>query len=213
MKNSAEKKMKVAPEALLSRPDLRRIAELIEPESRVLDLGCGNGDFLNYLKKSKNIRPLGVELDADMVAECVKRGIPVIHGDLNSNLNYLQDASFDCVLLTRVLQELAHPESVLREVTRIGKRGLVGCINFGHIRNRMQLAFAGRMPRNVALPHEWYNTPNIHLGTIQDFRDLCARSNIEIIRSFPVGRDRSFLAAGLPNLFAYACIFEIRNKK
>ena len=213
MKNSAEKKMKVAPEALLSRPDLRRIAELIEPESRVLDLGCGNGDFLNYLKKSKNIRPLGVELDADMVAECVKRGIPVIHGDLNSNLNYLQDASFDCVLLTRVLQELAHPESVLREVTRIGKRGLVGFINFGHIRNRMQLAFAGRMPRNVALPHEWYNTPNIHLGTIQDFRDLCARSNIEIIRSFPVGRDRSFLAAGLPNLFAYACIFEIRNKK
>lgn len=213
MKNSAEKKMKVAPEALLSRPDLRRIAELIEPESRVLDLGCGNGDFLNYLKKSKNIRPLGVELDADMVAECVKRGIPVIHGDLNSNLNYLQDASFDCVLLTRVLQELAHPESVLREVTRIGKRGLVGFINFGHIRNRMQLAFAGRMPRNVALPHEWYNTPNIHLGTIQDFRDLCTRSNIEIIRSFPVGRDRSFLAAGLPNLFAYACIFEIRNKK
>jgi len=213
MKNSAEKKMKVAPEALLSRPDLRRIAELIEPGSRVLDLGCGNGDFLNYLKKSKNIRPLGVELDADMVAECVKRGIPVIHGDLNSNLNYLQDASFDCVLLTRVLQELAHPESVLREVTRIGKRGLVGFINFGHIRNRMQLAFAGRMPRNVALPHEWYNTPNIHLGTIQDFRDLCARSNIEIIRSFPVGRDRSFLAAGLPNLFAYACIFEIRNKK
>ena len=213
MSQEAEKVPQSAAENIISRPDLRRIAELIEPESRVLDLGCGNGSFLNYLKKTKNICPLGVELDADMVAECVKRGIPVIHGDLNSNLDYLQDKSFDCVLLTRVLQELANPETVLREVTRIGKRGLVGFINFGHISNRMQLAFAGRMPRNVALPHEWYNTPNIHLGTIQDFRELCAKSDIEIIRSFPVGRDRSFLAASLPNLFAYACIFEITTKK
>ena len=213
MSNTEEKLPQTAAENIISRPDLRRIAELIEPDSRVLDLGCGNGDFLNYLKKRKNIRPLGVEIDADMVAECVKRGIPVIHGDLNSNLDYLQDNSFDCVLLTRVLLELANPEAVLQEVVRIGKRGLVGFINFGHIRNRLQLAFAGRMPRNVALPHEWYNTPNIHLGTIQDFRELCARSNIEIIRSFPIGRNRSFLAAGLPNLFAYACIFEIRSKK
>ena len=213
MDKNAEKLPQIAAENIISRPDLRRIAELIEPGSRVLDLGCGNGDFLNYLKKSKHIRPLGVELDADMVAECVKRGIPVIHGDLNSNLDYLQDKSFDCVLLTRVLQELVNPEAVLREVVRIGKRGLVGFVNFGHIRNRLQMAFAGRMPKNVALPHEWYNTPNIHLGTIQDFRDLCAQLNIEIIRSFPVGKDRSFLAAGLPNLFAYACIFEIRNKE
>ena len=213
MSNTEEKLPQTAAENIISRPDLRRIAELIEPDSRVLDLGCGNGDFLNYLKKRKNIRPLGVEIDADMVAECVKRGIPVIHGDLNSNLDDLQDNSFDCVLLTRVLLELANPEAVLQEVVRIGKRGLVGFINFGQIRNRLQLAFAGRMPRNVALPHEWYNTPNIHLGTIQDFRELCARSNIEIIRSFPIGRNRSFLAAGLPNLFAYACIFEIRSKK
>lgn len=213
MSNTAEKLPQTAAEDIISRPDLRRIAELIEPASRVLDLGCGNGDFLNYLKNRKNVRPLGVEIDADMVAECVKRGIPVIHGDLNSNLDYLQNDSFDCVLLTRVLQELAHPEVVLQEVVRIGKRGLVGFINFGHIRNRLQLAFAGRMPRNVALPHEWYNTPNIHLGTIQDFRELCDRSDIEIIRSFPIGRSRSFLAKSLPNLFAYACIFEIRSKK
>ena len=213
MSNITEKIPQPVAENIISRPDLRRIAELIEPGSRVLDLGCGNGEFLYYLKKRKNIRPLGVEIDADMVAECVKRGIPVIHGDLNSNLNYLQNDSFDCVLLTRVLQELVSPEAVLREVVRIGKRGLVGFVNFGHIRNRLQMAFAGKMPKNVALPHEWYNTPNIHLGTIQDFRDLCARSNIEIIRSFPVGRDRSFLAARLPNLFAYACIFEITSKQ
>ena len=212
MSNQAGKNMENYPE-ILSRPDLRRIAELIEPGSRVLDLGCGDGSFLAYLEKKKNIQPLGVELDADLVGESVRRGIPVIHGDLNSNLDYLQNDSFDCVLLTRVLQELVNPEAVLREVTRIGKRGLVGFINFGHIRNRLQLAFAGRMPRNVALPHQWYNTPNIHLGTIQDFRDLCEQSDIEIIRSFPVGRDRSFLAKSLPNLFAYACIFEIRSKK
>lgn len=198
---------------ILSRPDLRRIAELIEPGSRVLDLGCGDGGFLCYLRKTKNIRPLGVDLDADMVAACVKRGIPVIHGDLNGRLDFLLDSSFDCVLLTRVLQELSNPDEVLREVTRIGKRVLVGFINFGHIRNRWQLALSGRMPRSKALPHAWYNTPNIHLGTIRDFRDLCDELDIEIMRSFPVGRDRSFLAKRLPNLFASACIFEIRNRE
>ena len=198
---------------IISRPDLRRIAELIEFGSRVLDLGCGNGEFLHYLKKVKNIRPLGVDLDAEMVGACVTRGIPVIHGDLNSKLDFLQDQSFDCVLLTRVLQELAHPEEILQEVTRIGRRGLVGFINFGHIRNRMQLFFAGRMPRGKNLPYEWYDTPNIHLGTIRDFRELCARLDIEIMRSFPIGRERSYLDVKLPNLLAHACIFEIRSRK
>ena len=198
---------------ILIRPDLRRIAELIEPGSRVLDLGCGNGSFLQYLETNKNIQPLGVDIDAAMVGECVTRGIPVIHGDLNSRLDFLMDKSFDCVLLTRVLQELTHPENILREVTRIGKRGLVGFINFGHIRNRMQLFFSGKMPRSRALPHNWYNTPNIHLGTIRDFRDLCDELNIEIMRSFPIGRDRSYLDVKLPNLLAHACIFEIRNRE
>lgn len=210
----SEKVVKFAesnPEAL-SRPDLRRIAELIEPGSRVLDLGCGDGHFLAYLEKKKQIRPLGVEIDADMVGECVSRGIPVIHGDLNSKLDYLTDQSFDCVLLTSVFQELKHPEDILREVTRIGKRGLVGFINFGHICNRMQLFFSGRMPHSKSLPHNWYNTPNIHLGTIKDFRRLCNELDIEIIRSFPIGRDRSFMAVKMPNLLARACIFEIRNK-
>ncbi len=198
---------------ILIRPDLRRIAELIEPGSRVLDLGCGNGSFLQYLESNKNIQPLGVDIDAAMVGECVTRGIPVIHGDLNSRLDFLMEKSFDCVLLTRVLQELTHPENILREVTRIGKRGLVGFINFGHIRNRMQLFFSGKMPRSRALPHNWYNTPNIHLGTIRDFRELCDELNIEIMRSFPIGRDRSYLDVKLPNLLAHACIFEIRNRE
>ena len=203
----------LAGDDIISRPDLRRIAELIEPGSRVLDLGCGNGEFLQYLVRTKNIRPLGVDLDADMVGECVKRGIPVVHGDLNSPLDFLGEGSFDCVLLTRVLQELSNPEHILREVTRIGKRGLVGFINFGHIRIRLQLLFSGRMPRSKSLPHEWYNTPNIHLGTIRDFRILCKELDIEIIRSFPIGRDRSYMDVKLPNLLANACIFEIRDRK
>lgn len=211
MSNQAGKNMENYPE-ILSRPDLRRIAELIEPGSRVLDLGCGDGSFLAYLEKKKNIQPLGVELDADLVGECVRRGIPVIHGDLNSKLDYLADKSFDCVLLTSVFQELKHPEEILREVTRTGKRGLVGFINFGHILNRTQLFFSGRMPHSKSLPHNWYNTPNIHLGTILDFRRLCAELDIEIIRSFPIGRDRSYLDVKLPNLLARACIFEICDK-
>jgi methionine biosynthesis protein MetW len=145
------------------------------------------------------------------IAECVKRGIPVIHGDLNSNLDYLQDKSFDCVLLTRVLQELANPETVLREVTRIGKRGLVGFINFGHISNRMQLAFAGRMPRNVALPHEWYNTPNIHLGTLYDFRDLCKTLGIKIVSETPIAARFPRLTAVCPNWFAVGCVFVLEK--
>ncbi len=212
MSKQNRKNMENTPE-ILSRPDLRRIAALIEPGSRVLDLGCGDGAFLSYLEQNKQIRPLGVEIDADMVGECVTRGIPVIHGDLNNKLDYLQDQSFDCVLLTRVLQELKNPEIILKEITRIGKRGLVGFINFGHIRNRLQLFVTGRMPRSKALPHDWYNTPNIHLGTIRDFRLLCEELNIEIIRSFPIGRERSYLDVKLPNLLAHACIFEIRDKK
>ncbi len=197
---------------ILSRPDLRRIAELIEPGSRVLDLGCGSGEFLRYLAASKQVEPLGVELDAGRVDECVRNGIPVIHGDLNSPLDYLEDKSFDCVLLTRTLQELLHPENLLREVTRIGRRGLVGFINFGHIRNRMQLFFTGKMPHGRNLPHAWYNTPNIHLGTIRDFRALCEELNLEIIRTFPIGSERGWLDMYLPNLLAHACIFEIREK-
>ena len=112
-----------------------------------------------------------------------------------------------------VLQELKNPEIILKEITRIGKRGLVGFINFGHIRNRLQLFLTGRMPRSKTLPHDWYNTPNIHLGTIRDFRLLCEDLDIEIIRSFPIGRSRSYLDVKLPNLLAHACIFEIRDRK
>lgn len=197
---------------LLSRPDLRRIAELIEPGSRVLDLGCGNGEFLHYLAAAKQVKGLGIEINPKKIDQCVHLGIPVIHGDLNEPLDYLEDQSFDCVLLTRTLQELAHPEHLLREVTRVGRRGLVGFINFGHIRNRMQFCFQGRMPRSRILPHAWYNTPNIHLGTLRDFRELCAELDIEILHAVPTGPARGFFARLLPNFLARAAVFEIRKR-
>jgi len=197
---------------LLSRPDLRRIAELIEPGSRVLDLGCGNGEFLHYLAAAKQVKGLGIEINPQKIDQCVHLGIPVIHGDLNEPLDYLEDQSFDCVLLTRTLQELTHPEHLLREVTRVGRRGLVGFINFGHIRNRMQFFFQGRMPRSRTLPHAWYNTPNIHLGTLRDFRELCAELDIEILHAVPTGPARGFFARLLPNFLARAAVFEIRKR-
>ena len=181
---------KIDEHALLSRPDLRRIAELIEPGSRVLDLGCGDGAFLRYLAAAKQVTPLGIEIDPARVDQCVHNGIPVIHGDL---------------------KELTHPEHLLREVTRIGRRGLVGFINFGHIRNRMQLLFRGRMPHGRNLPYAWYNTPNIHLGTIRDFRMLCAELDLEILRAMPTGAARGLFARTLPNFLTQAAIFEIRR--
>ena len=200
-------------DALLSRPDLRRIAELIEPGSRVLDLGCGSGEFLHYLSAAKQVKGLGIEIDPKKVDQCVHLGIPVIHGDLNEPLDYLEDQSFDCVLLTRTLQELTRPEYLLKEVTRVGRRGLVGFINFGHIRNRMQLFFQGRMPRSRILPHNWYNTPNIHLGTLCDFRELCSELDIEILHAIPTGPARGFFARLLPNFLARAAVFEIRRRQ
>ncbi|MDD5699397.1 MAG: methionine biosynthesis protein MetW [Victivallaceae bacterium] len=194
---------------LTFRPDLLVINELIPPDCRVLDLGCGNGVFLKLLKQGKNVHGLGIELAQEKIIESIATGIPVVHGDLNHQLDFADDYSFDYVVVSNTLQEVQRPDLLLREVVRVGKKAVISFINFGYVPARLQVFLKGTMPETKNLPHHWYNTPNIHLATIRDFRTLCQLLEIRIIKEIPLGGKANFLAKALPNLFAANCVFEI----
>ena len=196
---------------LVTRPDLLTMSKMIPADCRVLDLGCGNGVFLKLLEKEKSVRGLGIELSQEKIIESIATGISVVHGDLNNDLDFADDASFDYVIVSNTLQEVERPDHLLQEVVRVGKKALVGFINFGYFKTRSQLFFKGTMPTTEKLPHYWYNTPNIHLATIYDFRELCHSLNIKIIKEIPLANKGNFLAKPFPNLFAANCIFEISS--
>jgi methionine biosynthesis protein MetW len=189
------------------RRDLEIIAGLVEENSRVLDLGCGDGLFLRRLKEEKKASVLGVEIDQDSIVRCVGNGVPVIQGDLNDDLNYLPENSFDLAILSHTLQETRRPDKLLEQIVSIGKTAAVSVINFGHWRCRLQVAFKGKMPRSSQMPFQWYDTPNIHFCTLQDFRELCASLGIKIIAEYPVSGRYPRLTKQFPNLFAIGCVF------
>jgi methionine biosynthesis protein MetW len=197
---------------LTFRPDLLVASEIIPADSRVLDLGCGSGTFLKLLEHEKNVSGLGIEISQEKIIESIATGIPVVHGDLNNKLDFADDLSFDYVVVSNTLQEVARPDNLLKEVVRVGKKAVVGFINFGYIKTRSQLFFKGKMPETKNLPHHWYNTPNIHLATIRDFRQLCNLLDIQILREIPLGGSGNLLAKAIPNLFAANCVFEISGK-
>lgn len=194
-----------------NRRDLQIVSRLIEPDSRVLDLGCGDGRFLAHLKVSKNASVLGLELEQGKILECIANGVPVIQRNLNKNLDFAEDKSFDYVVLSHTLQELENPDRILGEIVRVGKKAVVSFINFGYFPNRLQLLFTGRMPRNKFLPHEWYNTPNIHFGTIADFQRLCKEKNIQILQSIALGNNWDAPFGFGHNLFAPGCVFVLSS--
>jgi len=189
------------------RRDLEIIAGLVEENSRVLDLGCGDGLFLRRLKEEKKVSVLGVEIDQDSIVRCVGNGVPVIQGDLNDDLNYLPENSFDLTILSHTLQETRRPDKLLEQIVSIGKTAAVSVINFGHWRCRLQVAFKGKMPRSSQMPFQWYDTPNIHFCTLQDFRELCASLGIKIVAEYPVSGRYPRLTKQFPNLFAIGCVF------
>ncbi|MBE6379048.1 MAG: methionine biosynthesis protein MetW [Lentisphaerae bacterium] len=189
------------------RRDLEIIAGLVEENSRVLDLGCGDGLFLRRLKEEKKVSVLGVEIDQDSIVRCVGNGVPVIQGDLNDDLNYLPENSFDLAILSHTLQETRRPDKLLEQIVSIGKTAAVSVINFGHWRCRLQVAFKGKMPRSSQMPFQWYDTPNIHFCTLQDFRELCASLGIKIVAEYPVSGRYPRLTKQFPNLFAIGCVF------
>ena len=164
------------------RPDLELVAKLIQPNSRVLDLGCGAGDLLQHLQQQKSVIGYGLDKDAENIQLCLSRGVNVIEQDLDGGLGNFQDDAFDMVIMTDTIQAVHQPQLLLREMLRVGRECVVTFPNFGHWRCRLNLAATGRMPVSKHLPHRWYDTPNIHLCTFNDFEALCAELRMAILQ-------------------------------
>jgi len=166
------------------RYDFEIIANLIKSNSRILDIGCGNGDLLYFLKTNKNADCRGLEISQEMISKCLSRGLSVIHGDANVDLNLYPNNSFDYAILSQTIQAMINPQKILQEMLRIAKYAIVSLPNFANYKNRFHLMFKGTMPVNKTIPFQWYETPNIHFCTIRDFENLCIKNNLIIENKF-----------------------------
>ncbi|MEM9254385.1 MAG: methionine biosynthesis protein MetW [Pseudomonadota bacterium] len=193
------------------RLDLTHILRWIEPSSSVLDLGCGDGEFLQTLRDERHVRGMGVEIDQDYITAAISRGLNVIEQDIDAGLANFPDGSFDTVVMAHALQAFHYPDRVLEEMLRIGRRGIVTFPNFGHWRCRLHLGLRGHMPVSTFMPHSWYNTPNIHYCTVRDFETLCEERSIKIAERDVVGNSsrQPILSDKWPNLFATTAIYLI----
>ncbi len=191
------------------RPDLKLIADLIEPNTRVLDIGCADGELLAFLVANKHVDGRGIEISQDGVNQCVARGLSVIQGNADNDLAEYPDQSFDMVVLSRTLQAVHQPRNVLLELLRIGKRVIVTIPNFGQWHVRLNLLTRGRMPVTKALNRTWYNTDNIHFCTILDLHDLIEAEGIRLLDFVPHQKSGMRLNMGLSraNLFADQALF------
>ena len=197
-------------------PEHKVIIDLVEEGSRVMDLGCGEGDLLKALKDIKHVRAEGIDLSEDAIQACVAKGLfNVHHGDLDEGLADYQDKSVDYVILTNTIQVLHRPLFLIKEMARVGKKCIISFPNFGYLPIRLQLLVNGRMPKSPRLPYEWYDTPNIHLTTLADFRDFCRAADLRILREIPLrttGEGKCRRVKFLPNLMADAAIFMVEEK-
>ena len=193
------------------RADLAIIAELIHAKARVLDLGCGEGELLAHLQTHKQVNGYGLDVDPEHIRICLDKGVNVIEQDLDAGLANFADNSFDMVVMTETLQSVRAPDSLLREMLRIGEECIITFPNFGHWRCRLQLAFLGRMPVAKHIPHSWFNTPNIHLCTFRDFENLCADLRFPIIERRVVDHQhmQSALGSLLPNLLGPVAFYRL----
>ena len=172
------------------RPDLAEIASWIAPGSRVLDLGCGDGALLDYLQRAKGCSGYGVEIDDTQVLACARRGVDVIQQNIEAGLDMFAGNRFDVVVLSMAIQATQHTERVLREMSQIGTEGIVSFPNFGHWSHAWSI-LRGRMPMSREMPYKWYDTPNLHLSTPQDFDDLLNKLGLSVTR-------RAFMANSRP---------------
>ncbi|MDN3542867.1 MAG: methionine biosynthesis protein MetW [Roseateles asaccharophilus] len=187
------------------RSVMEAIAALVPAGSRVLDLGCGTGELLHHLQTTKGCTGYGVELDDANVLACAKRGVNVIQLNLEEGLAIFEDQSFDVVLQLETLQHLRNTEAMLRETARVGRMGIVSFPNFAHWPNRLQVLL-GRMPVTKVLPYEWYDTPNIRVGTYADFEVLARKNRLRVLDSF--GIQQGQVVRAMPNLLASMAVFK-----
>jgi len=193
------------------RFDLQIIASLVAPHTRVLDLGCGRGDLLEFLKGEKRVEGYGVEIDEKEVIEGIEKGLSIVQGDLNIETRDFADGSFDYAILSQTLQQVYDPERVIQEMLRIGKMGIVSFPCFNHLAVKLQLFFTSRAPVTEELPYEWYNTPNIRVITWGDFREFCSARGIKILRQIAIAThhraESGRIVRRLPDWFAKYGIF------
>ena len=198
---------------LKMKKEFKVIADLLPSNTRVLDVGCGDGSLMNLLVKEKNIEVRGLELEKQNVQECIYKGLPVIQGNAETELYQFPDKSFDYVVLSQTLQAFYNPDKVLKELLRIGKSVVISIPNFGYWKVRTSLLFFGKMPVTKTLPNKWYNTPNLHMCAIKDLFDYCDNQNINIKKVIGVNGDKITLInrknLELKNFFSELGIFLI----
>ncbi|HTO43103.1 MAG TPA: methionine biosynthesis protein MetW [Burkholderiales bacterium] len=189
---------------LVDRPEFEAIAAWIEAGAQVLDLGCGDGSLLRYLKDERGAMGYGIEIDDANILASVRNGVNVLQSNLESGLAGFESGSFDYVVLSQTLQAVRHTEQIIGEMLRVGRQGIVTFPNFGYWRHRLQV-MRGRMPVSSTLPFEWYDTPNVHLFTIRDFETFCAAHAIRILERVVIDQRRR--VSILPNLMGSLAVY------
>jgi methionine biosynthesis protein MetW len=188
------------------RFDHQVIGQWIKPKSRILDLGCGDGQLMKYLQYEYHVSGYGVEIEIERVTKAIANGVNVIQRDLESGLAGIAEQSFDTVILSQTLQAMRQTEFLLSDMLRVGREGIVTFPNFGYWKNRWQV-MKGIMPKSEDLPYEWHNTPNIHLCTLQDFEDLCRHLNIKVIERHVISHGKTVHFA--PNLLGSLAMYRV----
>jgi methionine biosynthesis protein MetW len=194
---------------LLGRSDYAIIGEIVDPKSRVLDLGCGEGELLEWLAKHKGVDARGVELSGAKVRKAISRGVSVFQSDIEQALADYPDQAFDYVILSQTLQETRNPRQVLHEMMRVGRCAIVAFPNFGHWRVRLSLLFSGRAPLTDLFPYSWYDSPNIHILTVHDFEALAQLEGLAVERRYFLTGHRKVTL--MPNLIAEVAVFLVRR--
>ena len=197
------------------KKEFQIISELIENNKRVLDVGCGDGTLMKYLKDNKNVDTRGLEISKNNVQLCISKSLSVIEGNAERDLQQFPDLSFDYVILSQTLQAFYNPEKVIDDLLRVANKAIVTIPNFGYWKVRMHLLLKGTMPITKNLPDEWYNTPNLHMCTIKDFYNFCSKKNIELYKSIALNGEKTSqinkINLNIKNLYSELGIFLIQK--